>query len=93
MGIVIYGILSSLAQLYSYMMIAWILMSWVPNLRYSKVGNILGWLVEPYLSIFRRVIPPFGGIDFSPIIAFFVYRILLNIIFNQLLPLVLGGWR
>lgn len=85
---IVYTILSDLFQLYSYMMIAWILMSWVPNLRYSKVGAVLGYLVEPYLSIFRRVIPAFSGIDFSPIIAFFVYRVLVGIIFGQLLPIL-----
>lgn len=85
---IVYTVLGDLFQLYSYMMIAWILMSWVPNLKYSKFGIILGKLVEPYLSIFRRVIPSMGGIDFSPIIAFFVYRILVGIIFNQILPLL-----
>jgi YggT family protein len=90
MGLTIYRILSDCFQIYSYMMIAWILMSWVPNLRYSKVGVLLGKLVDPYFSIFRRFIPPFGGIDFSPIIAFFVYRIVVNIVLGQLLPLVLN---
>lgn len=86
---VIYMVLNDVFQLYSYMMLAWIIMSWLPNLRYSKLGRILGKLVEPYLSIFRRFIPPMGGIDFSPIIAFFVFRIIEGVIFGQILPLIL----
>ncbi|URN96853.1 MAG: YggT family protein [Candidatus Pristimantibacillus lignocellulolyticus] len=53
------------------MIIAYILLSWFPNARSSSVGQILGRIVEPYLSIFRRFIPPIGGmLDISPIVAF-----------------------
>lgn len=89
MSVSIYLWLSRIAQLYSYMMLAWVLLSWAPDLRNSKVGLILGKLVDPYLAIFRRVIPTFGGIDFSPIVAFIVYRIAIDIIFQQILPLIL----
>jgi len=59
-----------LARIYSYVIIAYILLSWVPNARNSFIGEMLGKLVEPYLSPFRRIIPPIGGmIDVSPIIA------------------------
>lgn len=90
MTIAIYLILRDLFQLYSYMMIAWIILSWIPNLRMAPIVVVLGRLVEPYLSIFRRIIPSMGGIDFSPIIAFFVYRIIESIVFGQILPLILG---
>lgn len=46
-----------------------ILMSWVPNLRGTSFGQLIDKLAEPYLGFFRRFIPPFGMIDFSPIIA------------------------
>ncbi|KUP22920.1 cell division protein [Paenibacillus sp. DMB5] len=57
------------------MIIIYILMSWLPNLRENFIGELLGKLVEPYLSPFRRIIPPlFGTLDISPIIALFVLR-------------------
>jgi YggT family protein len=50
-------------------------MSWLPNARESFIGELLGKLVEPYLSPFRRFIPPIGGmIDISPIVALFALR-------------------
>lgn len=59
-----------LSRIYSYVIIAYVLLSWVPNARSSFIGEILGKLVEPYLSPFRRLIPPIGGmIDISPIVA------------------------
>ncbi|MEJ8304265.1 YggT family protein [Saccharibacillus sacchari] len=62
-------------QIYSWILIIYILMSWVPNVRESQVGVILGKIAEPYLSIFRRFIPPIGGmLDISPIVAFFVLQ-------------------
>lgn len=45
-------------------------MSWLPNVRASSIGEFLGKIVEPYLTPFRRIIPPIGGmLDISPIVA------------------------
>ncbi|TVY00597.1 YggT family protein [Cohnella terricola] len=61
-----------LFQIYSYMIIIYVLMSWLPSVRESFIGELLGKLVEPYLRPFRRLIPPIGGmLDISPIIAYF----------------------
>ena len=53
------------------MIIGYILMSWIPSLQESKVGEMLGKAVEPYLGLFRKFIPPIGMIDISPIVALF----------------------
>ncbi|AET61739.1 MULTISPECIES: YggT family protein [Paenibacillus] len=64
-----------LFQIYSYMIIAYVLMSWLPNARESVIGDLLAKFVEPYLSPFRRFIPPiFGMIDISPIVALIALR-------------------
>lgn len=63
------GIIMTLLEIYRYLIIGYILLSWVPNARDSFIGEFLGKLVEPYLSIFRKFIPPLGMIDFSPIVA------------------------
>jgi len=55
---------------------------------YSRtLDAVLGFLrdvVEPYLRIFRGILPSFGGFDFSPIIAIFALQIF-NIIVVQTL--------
>ncbi|ADM70934.1 hypothetical protein GMA19_03135 [Paenibacillus polymyxa E681] len=64
-----------LFQIYSYMIIAYVLLSWLPNARESVIGDLLAKFVEPYLSPFRRFIPPiFGMIDISPIVALIALR-------------------
>ncbi|MFC0214171.1 YggT family protein [Paenibacillus chartarius] len=67
--ITVISAITVLEQIYTYMIIGYILLSWFPNARESFIGNLLGRLTEPYLSIFRRIIPSIGPIDISPIVA------------------------
>ncbi|MFB5677493.1 YggT family protein [Paenibacillus terreus] len=67
------SIIFFIARIYQYMIIVYVLLSWLPNARESFIGEWLGRLVEPYLAPFRRFIPPiFGMIDISPIVALIV---------------------
>ncbi|WP_349410428.1 YggT family protein [Pseudalkalibacillus sp. SCS-8] len=56
---------------YRWLIIIYIFMSWVPNARESAFGQFLGSICEPFLSQFRKIIPPLGMIDLSPIAALF----------------------
>lgn len=58
-------------SIYQFMVIAYVLMSWVPQMRETSIGQLLERLVEPYLAPFRRFIPAIGFIDISPIVALF----------------------
>ncbi|MBB6636322.1 YggT family protein [Cohnella thailandensis] len=75
----VFNIIDLLYQIYFYMILIYVLMSWVPAVKDSFVGELLGKIVEPYLSIFRRFIPPIGGIlDISPIIALIALQFLVS---------------
>lgn len=74
LGLLLYNAM----YLYSLLIIGYILLSWFPNARESSFGQMIGKLVEPYLEPFRRIIPPFGMIDFSPIVAIIVLRLASN---------------
>jgi YggT family protein len=56
---------------------------------YSRtLDAVLGFLrdvCEPFLRIFRRVLPSFGGLDFSPILAIFTLQIVNSILVNNLI--------
>lgn len=60
---------------YIFMVFGYVLMSWVPNLRESAIGELIGKFVEPILTPFRKLIPPIGMIDISPIVAFIALRL------------------
>jgi YggT family protein len=70
----LFFILSKLIEVYSWTLFIYILLSWFPNARDSSFGRILGRICEPFLEPFRRIIPPIGMMDISPIVAYFVLR-------------------
>jgi YggT family protein len=67
-----------------------ILLSWIPRLPYNPVLRSVVQFVhdvtDPYLRLFRRILPPLGGggfaIDLSPIIAIIVLYIAQIVIVN-----------
>ncbi|MFJ5714564.1 YggT family protein [Neobacillus sp. NPDC093127] len=65
-----------LFEVYYWLILIAIFGSWFPRFQSSKVGEWIYKLVDPYLSFFRRFIPPLGPIDFSPIIALFALKYL-----------------
>lgn len=71
---IVFSLLTDVINVYYYALIIYILMSWFPNARGSAIGRFLGRVCEPYLEPFRRIIPPIGMIDISPIVAIFVLR-------------------
>ncbi len=81
-------LLSTVIYVYSLVIIVYIITNllFAAGLRppYNRTTDaILGFLrevSEPYLRIFRRVMPSFGGFDFSPIIAIFALAIINSVI-------------
>lgn len=67
----LFQIVSTIFTIYRFVLIIYIIASWLPQVFESPVGQLLARLSEPYLSIFRRFIPPIGMLDISPIVAFF----------------------
>ncbi|KAI9131900.1 YggT family protein [Acaryochloris sp. CCMEE 5410] len=69
--------LATFLQIYFALLIIRILLSWFPNIDWSSAPfSVLSQLTDPYLNIFRSIIPPLGGIDFSPILAIFLLQFL-----------------
>ena len=58
-----------------------ILLSWFPNVNWqSEPFYSLRKFTDIFLEPFRKIIPPIGMIDISPIVAFIVLQILVSII-------------
>ena len=61
-------------SVYILLIFAYIITSWF-RLPYStwlnRIQRFLYDVCEPYLRIFRRILPPFGPLDLSPIVAIF----------------------
>lgn len=65
----IYRLLSGVLELYSLAIIIYALMSWVPNARSSRFGQLLGRIVSPLTDLIDDHIPAIMGMSFSPLIA------------------------
>ncbi|UCZ51616.1 YggT family protein [Bacillus shivajii] len=74
MGEFILNVASTAFTLFYFLMFFYIISSWFPALRENQFGQMVAKIVEPYLSIFRKVIPPIGMIDISPLIGIILFR-------------------
>ena len=87
--------LQALLTVYVLLIFAYILTSLIfsfgGRIPYSRWSSaILGFLrdvCEPYLSIFRRFIPPIGPLDVSPIVAILVLQLVVGLL---IIPIVRG---
>jgi len=77
------NLIISLANAYTMVIFVYVLMSWIPNSS-GIVGEIyraLGKICDPYLNLFKRLIPPIGGmVDITPIIALLVLQFVVQLV-------------
>lgn len=79
---------AALSIVYLILIFVRILLSWIPRIPYNPalraVVDFVHQTTDPYLNLFRRVLPPVGGgrmaLDLSPIIATFVLIIVSGIV-------------
>jgi YggT family protein len=72
-------------RIYEVLLIIQIFLSWVPHNYYHPLVRLLGTVTEPYLNLFRQLPVQYGGIDFSPLLAFFVLGFIRDLLFRILL--------
>lgn len=75
-------------EIYSYLLIIWVIGSWFPQLHRTKFYRWIESVVYPYTKIFRGLIPPIGGFDFSVILAFIVLEFLKTLVANLAHPMI-----
>jgi YggT family protein len=98
--ILIISLLSNILEIYIWVVIAAVVMSWLLAFNVVNYHNnfvrglvrVLDALTEPVFRLVRRVIPPIGGLDLSPIVIFFaimiLQRFLLPLIGNLIFPIL-----
>jgi len=71
MAIALLKLVDLIFWVYLIMIFIRIIGSWIPELMGTRIWRFTAFYVDPYLNLFRRIIPPLGMIDISPIIAIF----------------------
>lgn len=79
--------INNLFNLYFYIIIVRIFLTWIPSIDWWKQPwQTLAQITDIYLNLFRKFIPPVGGLDLSPIVALIALQIL-----QYLINIMLGA--
>lgn len=66
------------------LVIARAIISWIPS-AHGKVSDIIVRTTDPFLNPIRHLVPVVGGVDFSPLVLFFllqIFRVLIDRVFG-----------
>ena len=81
-------IVGLLFHFYFLLVIIRILLSWIPNIDwYQQPFAWLRSIVDPFLNIFRGIIPPIGMFDVSSVLAIILLQILQGLVLGMLINL------
>ena len=73
----------ALFDAYTWIIIIYCLMTWIPSQSgvIGDIKRILGIVTDPFLNLFRKLIPPIGGmVDVTPIVALLVLQLVKSLI-------------
>lgn len=85
--LIIANLLKTVIYVHMFIIIIQIVISWVNPGAYNPITVIMYQLSEPVLKPARRLIPPAGGFDFSPMIAIIVMQLLIILLVSPLMDL------
>ena len=79
----IFAVLGQTLSIYSFILIVRVLLTWFPGIDWSNgILSAICSITDPYLNIFRGIIPPIGGFDISSILAFLLLNVVQNLLTN-----------
>ncbi|GDX71617.1 MAG: YggT family protein [Vulcanococcus sp.] len=71
------GVLAQTLSIYTLVLLVRVLLTWFPNLDWGNpVLSTVSAVTDPYLNVFRGLIPPLGGLDLSAIVAFLALQLI-----------------
>lgn len=76
MVLLCYVIYAYYIVLFARIILSWATMAWSPPPSLAPAVRVIYDLTEPVLGLFRRYIPPLGGLDLSPFFVFIILRVL-----------------
>lgn len=78
-------VLTNLLGIFQILLVIWCLLSWFPSIDwYKQPFALLDRIVRPVIEPFRKILPPMGGMDFSPIIAIVCIQFVTNVLISAL---------
>lgn len=91
LGYFIVNLVNNLFEVYLWIMIARIILSWVrPNPSHPLLRSLIIFvyqMTEPVMRPFRQILPAMGGLDFSPILVFVALHLARRVVLTLLVQL------
>lgn len=79
-------VVNNFFQIFFWLILVRCLLSFVPSIDwYKQPFTAIKDVTDLYLNLFRKIVPPIGGLDFSPIIAVIALQVLNSLIIFALL--------
>jgi YggT family protein len=76
--------LGLLLALMIFLFIIRIVLTWYPQINLNSFPwNLAAWPTEPFLVLTRKIVPPLGGVDITPIIWVGICSLLREILIGQ----------
>ncbi|MBD2385659.1 YggT family protein [Cylindrospermum sp. FACHB-282] len=61
-----------------------IILTWYPQVNLNRLPfNLIAWPTEPFLLLLRKLVPPIGGVDITPIIGVAIFSLVREILLGQ----------
>lgn len=76
------GLISLILQVFTLLVLARVLMSWVQVDPYNPIAQFIYTVTEPFLKPVRDLLPPMSGFDFSPIVVIILAQVIASIIIS-----------
>jgi YggT family protein len=87
----LYQVVSLLLQVYIFIVVARVLISWVGPDPYNPIVRFLCQATDPLLERLRRLLPlQFGGIDFTPVALLLALYVVKDLLLNLIAQLARG---
>lgn len=77
-------IIGPFVGLITFLFIFRIVLTWYPQVNLNRFPfNVIAWPTEPFLVPLRKIVPPIGGVDITPIIWVGIFTLLREILLGQ----------
>lgn len=84
-------IVNNIFYFYYVLILLRVFLTWIPSIDwFSQPFRWMREVTDPYLNLFRKLIPTAGGFDFSPIIAIIALQVL-QILFANIASAIFNG--
>ena len=77
-------ILGPVLGLMTFLFIFRIILTWYPQVNLNRLPfNLIAWPTEPFLVPLRKLVPPIGGVDITPILWVGIFSLVREILLGQ----------